>query len=1065
MTGNGDRPPAGISGGRLADIAIRRPVTVCMVFVLLMVMGVIALWRIPLMLVPSFDAPVMFVNAEYANATPAQVLESITTPIEEALATVPGIKRMNSMSSASGMRLQIWCGMGADTSMLRMAIRDKLDQIRDDLPEDLRQVDVRNFSTDEIPILEGTLTAERDLSQDFDFIDTRVSKPLMRIPGVGDVELWGTDRRQVEIYLRMDDIKRHKVDVGALYQAINGSALDLSLGRVTDGGRRFTAISKGALDSVDAIAGFPVGQRGILLSDVADVVLSQRPRNSGRHQNGVQAVGLSIQKTGEANTVEVVDRILDQFEVWSADPTMDGLEARWWHNAGEEIENGLGELVRAGIIGAILAVAVLFAFLRQLRASLAIGLAIHFSLVTAICLLYFSGGSLNVLSMMGLMLAAGMLVDNAVVVLEAILQKAEHGCTARSACRQGASEVSLAVVAATSTTMIVFIPLLFEEESQIAIMLSHAGISIIFALLCSLFISLTLIPLAASRLLSLKKGLRPAVEGESRIWGSLAGITGRAAQNVSSGRGRDSGMSRIERYLRVVDWHLDNRHFVGMIGVPAVLGLAGWALLEVVPDNSPDESASANLRIEYDFSENYHYAKIERDFVTPVEEFLHGNADRFRLKSTSSAFGNNWAWTRAYLQAEDISPDEIGDIRRQVGELLPVIPGARIELGQEGGGARNFISANIYGEDPSELIRLVETARERLLEIEGFNEVYFARSGTRDEVSVRLRRDLARRYDISPQSVSRVLGLTVRSQRMRNFRTPEGEVELWIGLDPADMQSVEDLESLVVGTSPGGRQVLLGNVADLSLDRVVGSLHREDRRTFAEINAVYRGSQVDEGREAFDEVLNGLPYEPGYRWSKGFFSARQDQDTQDFVFSMLLALMMVYFVMAALFESLLHPFAIMLAMPFSVVGIVAFLLLTGTAFSVMAQVGLLILNGIVVNNGIVLINHINHLRRQGLGRRSAILTGCEERLRPICMTAATTIVGLVPLAVGDAGLAGMSYYPLARTVMGGLMAATVLTLVVLPTYYVLLDDFGFWLRRLWRISNPRRTALQKATGD
>ncbi len=1036
-----------------------------MVFVLLMVMGVIALWRIPLMLVPSFDAPVMFVNAEYANATPAQVLESITTPIEEALATVPGIKRMNSMSSASGMRLQIWCGMGADTSMLRMAIRDKLDQIRDDLPEDLRQVDVRNFSTDEIPILEGTLTAERDLSQDFDFIDTRVSKPLMRIPGVGDVELWGTDRRQVEIYLRMDDIKRHQVDVGTLYQAINGSALDLSLGRVTDGGRRFTAISKGALDSVDAIAGFPVGQRGILLSDVADVVLSQRPRNSGRHQNGVQAVGLSIQKTGEANTVEVVDRILEQFEVWSADPTMDGLEARWWHNAGEEIENGLGELVRAGMVGAILAVAVLFAFLRQLRASLAIGLAIPFSLVTAIGLLYFSGGSLNVLSMMGLMLAAGMLVDNAVVVLEAILQKSEHGCTARSACRHGASEVSLAVVAATSTTMIVFIPLLFEEESQIAIMLSHAGISIIFALLCSLFISLTLIPLAASRLLALKKGLRPAVAGESRIWGSLAGITRRAAQNLTSGRGRDSGMSTMERYLRVVDWHLDNRHFVGMIGVPAVLGLAGWALLEVVPDNSPDESASANLRIEYDFSENYHYAKIERDFVTPVEEFLHGNADRFRLKSTSSAFGNNWAWTRAYLHAEDISPDEIGDIRRQVGELLPVIPGAGIELGQEGGGARNFISANIYGEDPSVLIRLVETARERLLEIEGFNEVYFARSGTRDEVNVRLRRDLARRYDISPQSVSRVLGLTVRSQRMRNFRTPEGEVELWIGLDPADMQSVEDLESLVVGTSPGGRQVLLGNVADLSLDRVVGSLHREDRRTFAEINAVYRGSQVDEGREAFDEVLNGLPYEPGYRWSKGFFSAQQDQDAQDFVFSMLLALMMVYFVMAALFESLLHPFAIMLAMPFSVVGIVVFLLLTGTAFSVMAQVGLLILNGIVVNNGIVLINHINHLRRQGLGRRSAILTGCEERLRPICMTAATTIVGLVPLALGDAGLAGMSYYPLARTVMGGLMAATVLTLVVLPTYYVLLDDFGFWLRRLWRISNPRRTALQKATGD
>ncbi len=1050
------------SAGRLAELAIRRPVTVCMVFVLLMVMGAIALGRIPLMLVPMLDAPVLFVTAEYRNATPAQVMESITTPIEEALATIPGIQRMNSTSAANGMRLQVWCGMNADTAMLRTAIREKLDQIRDDLPDDVRQVDVRNFSTDEIPVLEGTITADRDLSQDFEFVDARIRKPLLRIPGVGDVQTWGTERKQVEIYLRMDDMKRHRVDVGALFQAIDGSALDVSLGRVSDGGRRYTAIAKGALDSVESVAGYPIGDRGLLLSDVANVVLSQRPRNSGRHQNGAQAVGLSIQKTGEANTVEVVDRIQATFDAWAEDPSMAGLEVRWWHDAGEEIASGLGDLVRAGSIGAFLAVLVLLAFLRQVRASLAIGLAIPFSLVTAIGLLFFNGNSLNVLSMMGLMLAAGMLVDNAVVVLESIFRKLEQGLPVLEACRSGAGEVSLAVVAATSTTMIIFVPLLFEKESQIAIMLSHAGISIIFALLCSLFISLTLIPLVASRLLS-RRGVR-----ERKIPVLMPRAPLLAAKRVL-GRwlplGRDGAKrSKMRRYLAVVGWHLDRKHTVGWVAVPALLGCAGWVLVEVVPDNSPDDSAGATIRIEYDFSENYHYAKIERDFVTPVEEYLHRNADRFRLKSTSSSFGNNSAWTRAYLDADEVSPQDIGEIRRQLRESLPEIPGARIELGQEGDADRNWMTGNLYGDDPEVLVRLAETARERLLEIDGFSEVHVPRAGAGDEIGVRLRRDLARRYNISPQSVARVLALTVRSQRMRNFRTPQGEVELWIGLDPFDMQSVDDLKSLVVGTSPGGRQVLLGNVADLRLERVVGSLHREDRRTFAGIAAVYRGDQAEDGRKAFKDVLDGLPYEAGYRWGQGFHSAQQEQDVQDFAFSMLLALVMVYFVMAALFESLLHPFAIMLAMPFSVVGIVAFLLLTGTPFNVMAQVGLLILNGIVVNNGIVLINHINHLRRSGLERRSAILRGCEERLRPICMTAATTIVGLIPLAWGKASLAGMNYFPLARTVMGGLLAATVLTLLVLPTYYVLLDDFGAWLRRLWRTSDPRQVALRRATG-
>lgn len=1054
---------SGASGERLAALSIRRPVTICMLFVSILVMGAIAVVRIPLMLMPSLDAPVLIVVAEYGNATPSQSLESIAKPLEEALATVPGIQRMSSRSGAGGVFLHIFCGMEADTSMLRADIREKIDQIRDDLPDDLRMIEIRNFSTDEIPVLEGTLSADIDLRTNYDFLDARVKKPLERIPGVGNVELWGTERKQIDIYLRLDDIKRYGVDVGQLFRTVNGSNLNLSLGRVSDGGYRYSAVAKGTLRSIDEIAQFPIGQRALVLSDVADVVFDQRPRNSGRHHNGNYAVGLAIQKTSEANTVEAVDEILAQFDKWEDDPAMAGLAVRWWHNAGEEIHSGLGELLKAGSIGAALAVLVLFAFLRRLDASFAVGLAIPFSVVTAIGFLYFYGATLNTLTMMGLMLAAGMLVDNAVVVLESIFRRLERGEDARSAARRGAGEVTVAVIAATSTTMIIFVPLMFDSESQISIMLSHVGVSIIFALLCSLFISLTLIPLAAAKFLKAGAGPRTQLgHWLLRLGTAPAQCLRWRRRKPGAPAGAEAGF--MPRYLGLVRWHLDRPYLMGLLVVPLVLFAAYWTLGNVVPNNSPDANAVASLRIGYEFSENYHYAKIEQDFVNPVERFLHENQERFKITSTSSSYRNNEAWTRAYLDTERLAGDKLPAIREAINEGLPVIPGARIQLDQAGGADRNWIGANIYGEDPAVLRELADQARQLLLQREGMSEVYTDLAGAREEVRVRLRRDLARKYDLSPRTVSQVLGVTVRSQRMRGFHTAEGEVEVWVGLDPADMQSIEDLKAVVVGTGRDGAQILLGQVADLRLEQVPGQIARENRRTYTEINAVYRGQRQEEGREAMKEVLDSLPYEAGYGWSFGFWTNRMNQDAADFAFNMLLTLVMVYFVMAALFESVLHPFAIMLSLPFSVVGIVAFLLATGTPFNQMAQVGIIILIGIVVNNGIVLINHINNLRRGGLPRRAAILRGCEERFRPICMTAATTVVGLIPLAWGDGGLLGMSYFPLARTVMGGLMAATVLTLIVLPTYYVVLDNLGHWLRRLWLASSPPAEP-QPASGD
>ncbi len=280
------------------------------------------------------------------------------------------------------------------------------------------------------------------------------------------------------------------------------------------------------------------------------------------------------------------------------------------------------------------------------------------------------------------------------------------------------------------------------------------------------------------------------------------------------------------------------------------------------------------------------------------------------------------------------------------------------------------------------------------------------------------------------------------------------------------MQDIGDLKSLVVGAGPDGEEILLSQVADFGIVKTPARLQREDRRTYTRVSASYTGEKREDGRAAITEVMNDLSYPQGYAWSFGFWTLREDEDNQAFLFNLLLALFMVYFVMASLFESLAHPMAIILSLPFAVVGVAWFLLLTGTPFNIMAMIGMLVLIGVVVNNGIVLVDHINNLRREGRPRQQAILEGCRERLRPILMTAATTIVGLIPLAWGDGGLFDMKYFPMARTVMGGLIASTALTLIVLPTYYTLFDDLAVWVKRTWFASDPSRLEpTSEAVGD
>ncbi len=1077
-SGSRDKPPRGLnreetsaraeSGLGLANFSVRYPVTICMIFVSIVALGLISVFKIPLVLMPDVDFPGLFVHVPYRNATPGQIQESITKPLEEVMSTVPGVRRMSANADTSSTGIQLMFDWGRDVDVLRAELREKIDQIRNELPDDVEHIWIRNFGTSDWPIVRGLIASGRDLRTSGDFLELKVKRPLERIPGVGEVELHGVQGQEIDIYLRVDDIKRYRVDVSQLFRRLDSINLNRSLGRVMDGGVRYAAIAQGSISSVKEIENYPLNERGLRLGDVADIEYDNPPVNFGQHLNGEYSVGFRVRKTSQANTVDTVNRVLTKIEEIGQDPALEGIELLVWRNAGEEITKSLTGLLSSGTFGAVLAVFVLIFFLRKVGATLVIGLSIPFSIVAAVGFLHLSGKTLNTMTMLGLMLSAGMLVDNAVVVMESIYQKLEKGMDRVTAARVGTHEVAMAVSAATLTSIIIFVPLIFGADANLSVWLGHTGTAIVFALLCSLFISLTLIPLAMARLLRIDVGKRSPwqqwiADRTASVFLRIGRLIFRPPSDAKVRPPGGGGAPRFDAgitgaYLRVVSWPLRHR-FLACLAFLAIFGGSLWLLLKKVPDNTAEAQELRDLGIQYEFSENFHYAKIERDYVDPVEQFLFANKERFKISDVESEYRNDRANTWVYFDSERIDLDELEGIRQQISEGLPVIPGAEIRLGrQEGAENQDWISASLYGDSSEILQQLAKEARRRLLARPDFTEVYTDLDRAQEEVQIRLNRPLARKYGISPQSVAGILSIAVRGRQVRGYRTPDGEVDVFVRLVPEDRESLEDLKSVVVGSGSNGQEILLSQVADLRIQKIPARLSRENRRTFTQLWSVYSGDQRSQGMEAVSGVMDSLDYPQGYGWSYGFWTDRRQNEDREFFFNILLALFMVYFVMAALFESLAHPFAIMFSLPFAVVGIAGFLWLTGTPFNLMAKIGLLVLVGIVVNNGIVLIDHVNNLRRKGMARQQAILEGCRERFRPIIMTAGTTVVGLIPLAYGDSSMFDMRHFPMARTVMGGLMASTVLTLVVLPTFYTLFDDFANWIKRTWYASDPSQRA-------
>ena len=1014
------------------EIALRRPITTLMVFLALAAIGLIAGRLLPLEEFPAITFPGMEVRIPYPGSTPEEVERLIARPVEEALATLPGIKQVTSTSTADGASFHIDLSWGRKLEAASFDIRSKLDSIRPQLPPGADRVIVQTFSSADQAVVVVRLSANQDLSREYDMLEKYLKRPLERIPGVARVDLQGVQRREVRVLVDSDRAAAHSVDLPALARVLQKSNFAVSAGELTERGRRFIVRPLGEFHSVEDVENLLI-RPDLRLADVADVALVTPPSEIGRHVDLRPAIGLDVFKTTQANIVDVVERVLAAIEVARDVPSLQGVKMVVIDNQARSIKNSLSDLRNAGLLGAAFALAVLFFFLRDWPTTLIVSLAVPCSLIVTLAAMYFLGLTLNVLTMMGMMLAVGMLVDNAVVVTESIFRHRQlDPANPIPATIAGVREVGVATLGGTVATIIVFLPLIFGETSQISIFLTHVAIPIVFAMIASLVIAQTLIPLLTSHLAPPKP-----IEAAS--------LVGRLQ----------------ERYARTLGWVLRSPwKTAGLVVLTLLSPLPLFALGIVQVDPFP-QGVSRTLYLEYKIDGTYPLDRVE-EAVNRVEGFLDSHRREFDIETIYSHFEPGEAQTALYLTPREKARVPAREVMDKITKGLPeIIIGKPTFKLDESSGARGF-NVRLTGESTAVLADLSTAVARRLAQVPGIEAVHSeARSGD-TEVQVVVDRTRVADLGLSTEAVARTVSAALRGDKLRELRSGEHDLDMRLAFRASDKQRVDDLARLLIPL-PAGGYLPLGAVARFHEQPGERAIERTNRLTSVIVSGVLaRHTTLDQAKDSARPALEAFPWPPGYSWKYGRGVEDEDDTLATMAINIGLAIVLIFLVMAALFESLLHPFAIISSILFAIVGVFWFFAVTQTVVTLMAMIGIMILVGVVVNIGIVLIAHVVNLRAAGMERNAAILQAGRDRLRPILMTTATTLLGLVPLAIGDAqvgGGGGPAYYPMARAIIGGLAFGALVSLFFVPAFYVWLDELGAWRRRLAARGAPGGTAL------
>lgn len=1011
----------------VAEFSIRRPVTTIMCFVSLVVIGLIASFRLPLEALPDISAPFLFVQIPYTGSTPEEVERTIIRPVEESLATMTGIKRMRSSATSEAALIYIeFSDWDRDIAIAASDARERIDAIRSDLPDDLQRYNVFKWSSSDQPVLKVRLASTTDLTTAYDMLDREFKRRIERIPGVARVDITGAPPNEVEIAIDPNRLNAHGLSINELSERLRTLNFSISAGQIDDNGQRVRVQPVGEITDLQEMRDLVINAKGLRLGDIADVRLKPARMNYGRRLDGNPAVGLDIFKERSANLVDVSRAALAEVEAIRAQPSMRDVQIKVIDNQGKAVTSSLLELAEAGAVGLILSVTVLFFFLRHWPSTLMVTLAIPICFTITLGFMYFVGVTLNILTMMGLLLAVGMLVDNAVVVVESIYQERERmPGQPRLASIIGTRNVAIALSAGTLCHCIVFVPNLFGETNNISIFMAQIAITISVSLLASWLVAVSLIPMLSARMATPK------------LVHSQTGLIARLQR----------------RYAQLLDWSLHHRGW-SLLGILLVV-LVSLVPMKLTKVDMFGGEGGKDIFIGYMWKGAYTYRQMSEE-VARVESWIDQNRERLHVKQVYSWYSEQEGSSTVVTLDEKYAKD-IKALQEELRKGLP--KSARTDYfvgnqgGDGGGGGNQGVQVQLVGDSSSMLQEIGQEVVPLLAQRAELRDVRIDNGEKGGELKVRVDRERAAAFGFNAEQVASFVGLALRGAPMREFRRGDNEVPVWVRFAGAEQSSPEDLAGFSVRTGDG-RSVPLLSLVTVDVGSSATQIGRTNRQTTLTIKANLAGKvTAPDGRKAIEAVLKPMNFPAGYGFTfDGGDYGNDDEAMQQMVFNLLIALVMIYVVMAAVFESLLFPAAIMSGVLFSIFGVFWLFWITGTSFGIMSFIGILVLMGVVVNNGIVMIEHINNLRRSGMGRTQALVEGSRERLRPIMMTMGTAILAMVPISLTDTQMFGNGpeYSPMARAIAGGLAFSTVVSLLFLPTIYAVLDDLRNTVTRLIR---------------
>ena len=1029
----------------LARFSVNRPVTVTMCLAAFLLVGVAAYFRLPIEFFPSdFTPAFLFVDIRYnhGNASPHEAEREIARPLEERLRTVKGIKKVRTNCTPFGVSAPIEFQPDTDMVLAYNQVVDRLDRLNSELPEAARDhVRVYKFDADSWGIMWVGVSLDASVSDPSEYLKLHVRPRLERVNGVGRVDLWGVDEMEVKIELDREYLTALGADLVPVVQLLRTGDSALSGGHVLDGDARLPVRSLARYGGPDEFGDILIRTAfgHARLGDVSDVTYDVPERAWYQRIDGRDAVSIGVYKASGANIAGVCERVVTALQEIESDPHIGKKMAfNVIFNQGEHISDSIRSLEATALWGGLFATVVLLYFLRSLRMAGIVALSIPLCVVITIAALYIQGWSLNVLTMMGLIVGVGMVVDNAIVILENIHRKRGRGLRVRHAAIAGAGEVSLAVTVSTLTTVVVFLPLiLMNGNEQLTFFLGRIGVPVVVSVVGSLFVALVYIP-----------------QGVFRFGGSETKSDARMVQRAH------------DQYGRMLKWTLGRRMdaFVIALVLLGSVSIPMHGLARVDSDGSMLNDYRINLRFPGNFSiqdASNAIAELERLLETRREKYrietirawfrrTHGTIHVF-LKRTDEAW-----WEAAYgpvrsllgmpVQRHLARNEVIADFRRSAPTLEGV--GVRVLASRNSGDSGDSsVTLELYGRNVDVLADVLREVERRLVKIPTVSGWESDLDRPREEVQVVIDSDRARKLGLSAIDVGRGIGFAFQGMLFPNhlsFENREIDVRLYLG--PSSDRTLQRLKRLSFPSETGAEVPLL-DFAELRIAQGHGIVRREDGKTRLQVQVFAREGDLEALYEEIDRAMDGLEMPRGYTWERGERRTKMQREDRSLYFAVIMAVVCVFLLMGVLFESFLLPFSVILSIPFAFLGALWILFLTETPMQTSAMVGMVVLIGVVVNNAIVLVDRVNRLRARGLHRTAAILEAGENRFRPIMMTTFTTIGGLLPLALGSSNVLGHPYAPMGRAIIGGLLFSTFFTLLLVPLFYTFLDDLRVTSKR------------------